>query len=176
MDTSHYYCHVLTSAGFFTTINSALWRDVTLLSLMCNLRNKNTEMSAKVLERVQYTVSWPPQLAFRYKTRPGVLEYSTTFWYLPLSLVQGWLHFILPIAYHLLLLFLVTLVVHSECNVIIYGDELPLEDTPRFRDLTSDLLHASSPNYDPFHLLPAGLSEVSQVVLWGNVISVVGDL
>ena len=44
MDTSHYCCYVLTSAGFFTTINSALWRDVTLLSLMCNLRNKNTEM------------------------------------------------------------------------------------------------------------------------------------
>ena len=79
MDTSHYYCHVLTSAGFFTTINSALWCDVTLLSLMCNLRNKITEMSAKVLKRVQYTVSWSPQLAFMYKTRPGVLEYSTTF-------------------------------------------------------------------------------------------------
>ena len=116
-----------------------------------------------------------------YETRPGVLEYHSVHKSLGYT-VQHFgtshspLHFTLPIAYHLFLLLLVTLVVHSECNVIIYGDELPLEDTPRFCDLTSDLLHASSPNYDPLHLLPASLSEVSQVVLWGNVISVVSDL
>jgi len=78
--------------------------------------------------------------------------------------------------HHFLLSVSITFVVYLECNVIVSRDELPLEETPSFGDLTTDLVCSPSPNHYPLHLLPAGLGEVGQIELWRNITSVVGNL